>query len=291
MHCVNISIVGKPNVGKSTFLNKLVNSKVAITSNKPQTTRNHIIATKEINGVKFIFNDTPGYHRARNRLDNFLNQQIKKTLKSNNLTLWLIDLVRPIDEEDFEVYKILNDFKVDNILIILTKKDLANQKQIDEKIQFCNSKKIGYLFSDIHSPNDLEQIINHITNFAIEQDLNVTDSYDDDNFMIAETIREQVIFNLNKELPYACGVEIESKNYDPQKNLLSINAALIVEKESQKPIMIGHGGRMIKLLGIKARKALLKIYDCKIMLKLFVKVEKDWRNDLKVLKTLGYYSK
>ncbi|MDR3330515.1 MAG: GTPase Era [Mycoplasmataceae bacterium] len=287
-----VAITGKPNVGKSTFLNTILNKKVAITSPKPQTTRNQIHALFNYGDDKIQFVDTPGWHAPNFKLDLFLNSQIKSSYKIADIVLLFIDLSRPIDEEDKQIIKLIKEYEVKNVFLVLTKSDLSNptkaqsyEQQIKTDIDVVDTFLISSKKQENIKPL-LDKIVTVLPNGnKLEQ------IYENDNFTISEIIREQIIFNTKQELPYATGVYIESNNYDPVVKMLTIQAIILVEKESQKPIVIGKGGSMIKKIGIMARKELLNVFDTKINLKLFVKVQSEWRNNEKVLADIGYSNK
>jgi GTP-binding protein Era len=271
-----VSITGKPNVGKSTFLNKLLNKKVSIVSSKPQTTRNQIKGIFSDGQYNISFIDTPGYHDARNKLDLFLNSQIKSSYKIADVVLLFIDTTRPIDEEDKTIIKILKSYEVENIILVLTKMDTISQTKIDKYTNEIKSlTKISHsLAISSFTTYNIINLINLIKTY-ITSDNQTLDHTDDDKLQVGDLIREQVIYNTKQELPYSVAVVVESIDYEKQKNMTTIKAAIIVEKESQKPIVIGKGGQMIKQIGTMARKEILNLYDSKINLQLFVKVQKD----------------
>jgi GTP-binding protein Era len=209
-------------------------------------------------------------------LDLFLNSQIKSSYKIADIVLLFIDLSRPIDEEDKQIIKLIKEYEVKNVFLVLTKSDLSNptkaqsyEQQIKTDIDVVDTFLISSKKQENIKPL-LDKIVTVLPNGnKLEQ------IYENDNFTISEIIREQIIFNTKQELPYATGVYIESNNYDPVVKMLTIQAIILVEKESQKPIVIGKGGSMIKKIGIMARKELLNVFDTKINLKLFVKVQSE----------------
>ncbi|MDR0739370.1 MAG: GTPase Era [Mycoplasmataceae bacterium] len=287
-----VSITGKPNVGKSTLINAFLKYHVAITSPKPQTTRNQIRAIYQTADCKIAFIDTPGWHEPKFKLDLFLNSEIKNSYKVADVILLLIDLTRLIDDEDRKVIETINKFNLTNVILVLTKKDISSPKKINEYTQQL-AKMINPLDTIAISSKknlSLDQLIKTISlHLPIEEQTLMVE--ENDNKTISEIIRQQVIFNTRQELPYASTVVIELNNYDEFTNTLNVQATIVVEKESQKPILIGKNGSMIKKIGIMARKDLMNIYSSKINLKLFVKVEKDWRNNEKFLKDIGYSNK
>lgn len=284
-----VSITGKPNVGKSTFLNKLLNQKISIVSSKPQTTRNQIKAIFSDGQYNISFIDTPGYHDARNKLDLFLNSQIKSSYKTADVVLLFIDTTRPIDDEDKTIIKLLKSYEVKNIILVLTKMDTVSQTKIDKYInEIKNLTDISHsLAISSFTTYNIINLINLIKTYITNDDQTLEQT-DDDKLQVGELIREQVIYNTKQELPYSVAVFVHTIDYDKQKNVTTIKADIIVEKESQKPIIIGRGGQMIKQIGTMARKEMLNLYDSKINLQLFVKLQKDWRNNEHFLSTVGY---
>lgn len=286
-----VVITGKPNVGKSTLINTIANKLIAITSPKPQTTRNKIKFTYNDDKNKIAFIDTPGYHIPNNKLDMFLNSEIKNAYKLADIALLVIDLTREIDQEDIEVINIIKSYNVKKVILVLNKIDVAKQ-DIDQKYEtkvkelIEISQVIKICANKIESVKEvIDTIHNHLDdNNDLVEDVEIAD-----NFFISEIIREQIIFNFKQEVPYATCIAIRKKNYDPNTNVFEIYADIVVEKESQKPIIIGAKGQMIKKIGTKSREKLLEFYDCKIVLHLFVVTKKDWRNDTTFLKENGYY--
>jgi GTP-binding protein Era len=278
-----IGIIGKPNVGKSTFLNALLNKKISITSKKPQTTRNKVYGIYKDQNFEGVFVDTPGFHEANNKLDTFLNSEIKKSMKLCDVFLFFIDLSRDIDDEDLKLFNLIKSFDIlERTLCVFTKYDLSSEKKSALKAKELFTK-IGYEFSNhtciSNKVNvDYQIVKNKITDMLIEDkdiSINPQDYELDDKFIISEIIREQVIYNTKQEIPYSTNVVVDKLGYEANKNMFNIYASIVVEKDSQKPILIGSKGSMIKLIGINSRKELLQIYNCKINLQLVIKVEKD----------------
>lgn len=286
-----VVITGKPNVGKSTLINTIANKLIAITSPKPQTTRNKIKFTYNDDKNKIAFIDTPGYHIPNNKLDMFLNSEIKNAYKLADIALLVIDLTREIDQEDIEVINIIKSYNVKKVILVLNKIDVAKQ-DIDQKYE-AKVKELIEISQVIkicaNKIESVKEVIDTIHNHLDDNNDLVEDVEIADNFFISEIIREQIIFNFKQEVPYATCIAIRKKNYDPNTNVFEIYADIVVEKESQKPIIIGAKGQMIKKIGTKSREKLLEFYDCKIVLHLFVVTKKDWRNDTTFLKENGYY--
>lgn len=291
-----IIILGCPNVGKSTLINRLANKKISIVSNLPQTTRN---AIKYIfNGSKKYFEifDTPGFHKPINKLDLFLNSEIFYNLRNSNTVILVVDSTKKINEELNNLIQKINGIKNLNKYLVFSKIDLLNKNNnfLNLKNDIQNKINLNKIFQFNLNSDDLSELINEIEKgFEIcmnnNQFVNSHEkSNENDDFNINEIIREKVLLKTFQEVPHSVAVVIESKNYDKEKNMFHINATIVVEKEGQKGIIIGKNGSKIKEIGILARQDLLKIYDCKINLKLFCKVEKDWRNNDYLIKSLGY---
>lgn len=284
-----VVITGKPNVGKSTLINQIAKKEVAIISQKPQTTRNQINYVYATEEKEIAFVDTPGFHFSRNKLDNYLNSQIKNAYKYANIALLLIDLTREINDEDLEVIKMVKSFNIDNIILVFNKIDACEKQTIDEykqKVQELIKVNDVIEISALKNTNT-DILIDTISKYLINDPIILKET-DSDNFIISEIIREQIIKNFYQEIPYATCVCIKKKNYDKTTNVFEVYADIVTEKESQKPIIIGRGGRMIKRIGTDARHKLHEYYNCKIVLNLFVVVKNDWRNNSSVLKDGGY---
>ena len=286
-----VSLVGKPNVGKSTLFNELQKNDFAITSNKPQTTRNSISTYIEFaNNKKAILIDTPGFHFPNNKLDNFLNSEIKNSIKQSTLIFFIFDASRDFDNEDKKILENISNISDVTKILLINKIDSKknnlkiNLELINQKYQFNKSLEIS-----AKQKLNIDKILTIIEENTIYENVNVNFfKRPSDEFIASEIIRESCIFLLKKELPYAIGVSINTYTYNNENNTLNIDANILIEKESQKPIVVGAKGSMIKKIGIESRKKLLDIYDCKINLKLFVKVKDDWRNNEYDIKSLGY---
>lgn len=286
-----VTIVGLPNAGKSTFLNKVMKQEVAIVSYKPQTTRNQIKTVYEDNRIRICFTDTPGFHQPKNKLDSFLNSQVKQTFKQSDLVLLLIDASKDDVEGNKILIDVIKSYKVKDLIVIFTHKDLVPDVKLEDKLQLYGLSDCKHrMLIDNNSLQDVNNVVSFIYDIA-PQDGFFDPSEMSDEFLIKEIIREQALHILKQEVPHSMAVIVDSKSYDKEQNIFTINCSLVVEKESQKPIVIGAGGKMIKLIGTKARQELLKFFDCRIMLKLFVKVKEDWRNDEQFLSSVGYFKK
>lgn len=292
-----VSIIGKPNAGKSTLINSLIGEKVAIVSNKPQTTRNNILGI--YNGKKdnlqyqIVFIDTPGIHQSKNNLDKYMMKNVRSAIGGCDLLVYLIDGTKKVDEEELNYIKNLTD-KGLNVIVCVTKIDvlkyestlpflmkIAENKKIKEIVPISSfqHKNVNLLIDEVlkQFPETTEK------HFEFEED-----DYTDKSlrFLCAEIIREKALLNLNQEIPHGIGIEIVS--FKEENNLTTIEADIVCERDSHKGIILGSRGSMIKKIGAQARQDIENLCGTKVMLKLFVKTKKDWRNNTNVINNLGY---
>lgn len=292
----NVIILGKPNVGKSTLINAIFNKKISIVSRKPQTTRNHINKLFVNDDYSIMFHDTPGYHKPKNKLDLFLNYEVRQSFKLQDLTLFLFDSTREWDSEDDMLLTELIKYKIEDIILIVTKIDVVTiNDDFNQKIELL-AKKINafaILYISSFKNEDIIKLLSLISKNLVDiKEINQYDidhmNKDNDKLLISDTIREVIINNFKHEIPYSVAIKVDSFNYEIEKKLFKIFAFIIVEKDSQKPILIGKKGSMIKEIGIASRKELETIYDSKIFLSLDVKVKENWRDNNNFLKDIGY---
>ncbi len=272
-----VALVGKPNAGKSSLINALVGEKVSIISRKPQTTRDNIIGIVNKDDCQIIFVDTPGVHHSRNSLDKFMMKNVRSALAGVDLVVYLIDGTLMPDEEEIEYIEHITTPK----LIVRTKCDLPNQKDFDCDAHI--SSKTG---------ENLELLLS-----MIKEKLNCYDSpyyifspdeYTDKSvkYLISEEVRENCLNNLEREIPH--GIAVEIIRFLEEDEIVYIDCDIVCEQESHKGIIIGKGGLGLKRIGTNTRKFAEDLLGKKVMLKLFVRVEKDWRNKPQKLKNLGY---
>ncbi|MES3518788.1 GTPase Era [Mycoplasmoides gallisepticum] len=289
-----VVITGLASVGKSTLINKIANSKVAIISKYDQTTRN-VIAHKIVHDkIDYLLLDTPGFHKSFNKLSLFLNSEIKQAYKHAHACILIVDSTKKPTDDFINLLKIMKSYEMNDLIVIYSKIDLIkNEDHINEAQQLINElfKVVKMIKANLLSDHlndqideELEQLLDE--NYQLPE--SELDENEKDNFEIKEIIREKILNNTFQEVPHSVAVIIEAKKYDQEKKLFNIECAIVTERESQKKIIIGKQGSMIKKIGTQARNELLNIYDCKINLKLFVKVEKEWRNDDYLIKSLGH---
>ncbi len=289
-----ISIIGRANVGKSTLLNTFLGEKLTITSHKPQTTRNIIRGIYTDEEAQLIFIDTPGLHDPKHALGEYMSKSVLRTLGSVDLILYLVDAAKDKDRLDDQVLKSLKHLKTKTFLII---NKIDKITDIDRLSTYIETLKKRYDFTGVfavsalkqtHTKQLLSDIKTHIDEGPMYYPKDMrTDK--PEQFLIAERIREKILKVTHEEIPHSVAVVIEQVEVDEEnENLLNIIGSIIVERESQKGIIIGKGGKRLKQIGTMARKDILHLLDTKIYLDLHVKVIKNWRDKPHLFKTLGY---
>ena len=290
------AIIGRPNVGKSTLMNHLIGQKIAITSKKPQTTRNRIQTVYTCEDGQIIFLDTPGIHKAKNKLGEYMVQVAERTLKDVDVILWLVEPTDFIGAGERHIAEELKGLSIPVILVI-NKVDTVDKEKILKSID--TYRKL-YDFDEIIPVSALrgintEDIISSILKylpygpmFYVED--TVTDQ--PQRQIVAEIIREKALHALDEEIPHGIAVAIDRMKPRPGKgSLIDIDATIICEKESHKGIIIGKQGAMLKKIGSNARYELEGMLEAKVNLKLWVKVKKDWRDSDFLIKNFGYDKK
>lgn len=284
-----IAIVGRVSVGKSTFLNNYLGEKVSITSNKPQTTREQIIGIKTMEDAQFVFIDTPGFHKPKHRLGSFLSKEATNALSSADVVLYIVDREYSYGED--YVIRHFNKLNVP-VLLLINKIDLLKSKMAIDKIILSyldkyNFKGVYPISATNHTHFDelTEGIKKYLTptGYFYENDEVTTQS---DLKRAAEIIREKILHHTEEEVPHAVGVFVEYARMEG--SLYVMYVTIFVERDSQKSILIGKQGKMLKLIGTESRLEINEILNTKVHLNLYVKVKKDWRNNLSDLRGLGY---
>ncbi len=291
-----VSIVGRPNVGKSTLMNQILDTKVAIVTPKAQTTRNKIQGIYTTENEQIIFIDTPGIHKSFNELGENMNQAAYDSLDGIDAVLLMVDSTKEFSDLDQEIVERFTKLREPKFLV-LNKIDLIKDEQkLNELIAHYNSINFVKILK-ISASNNLgvDQLVSSIVDALDEgPQYYPSDQLMDqpERFMVKEIIREKVLLLTSQEIPYSVAVEIESfKNDEKNPNLININATIIVERQSQKKIVIGEKGSKIKEIGRLSRIDIAKFLGNKVYLELFVKVEADWRNRKHYLKQFGYQNK
>jgi len=289
-----IAILGRPNVGKSTLVNALLKQKIAAVSPKPQTTRKRQLGILTTDKYQLVFVDTPGMHNPRHKLGKFLNQEAEEALQGVDVVLWLVDgALRPTDE-DKQIGLLLNRLpRRTPLLLVANKMDLVSAEALTRNLEAYQAsvKKEAEVISISAAENrNLEQLIELLVSlspfrppeFDEEQ---VTDAFERD--LAADLIREACLNKLRDEVPHGVGVRVDEFK-ERENGMVYIGATVFVERESQKGIVIGEGGQMLKAIGSAARREIEEMGGRPVFLELRVKVLKDWRNDENALQRFGY---
>ena len=287
-----ISIVGRPNVGKSTLLNAILGEKLSIVSPKPQTTRNVIRGIKTAPDYQIIFLDTPGMHRAKGMLNEFMVAEALGAIKDTDGVLYLVEANRDITEEDRFIIAQLKRVRCPVVLGI-NKIDLVKKHRL---LPLMDEYSRLYHFSHIVpisaiTGDGIDELVKLLVALLPEGPVyfpedQLTDQ--PERFIVAEVIREKVFLFTREEIPYSVAVQVEGFNEDRDRGLVLINALISVERSSQKAIIIGRGGSMLKKIGTAAREDIERFLGCKVYLELFVRVEKNWTKNRRLLKEFGY---
>ncbi len=291
-YCGFVAIVGRPNVGKSTLLNYLLRQKISITSRKPQTTRHRILGIKTIDDKQFVYVDTPGMHKIQKKaINRMMNQAATSALDDVDVVLFVVERLI-FNEEDEIVLEALKRVKAP-VLLLINKCDLLDNRErllphierLSKVREFAEIIPLSVLGG--HNIDTVEQcVLKYLPEgpFLYPED-QVTDR--SSRFLAAEIIREKITRQLGDELPYEVTVEIEK--YTIAEGVVHIHALILVDKESQKQIIIGSKGDRLKTIGSAARIDMEKAFDAKVMLNLWVKVKTGWADDERALQSLGYH--
>lgn len=290
-----VTLIGRPNVGKSTLMNRLIGQKIAITSNKPQTTRNRIQTVYTSDEGQIVFLDTPGIHKAKNKLGEYMVNVAEKTLNEVDVILWLVEPTNFIGAGERHIAEQLEKSKTPKFLII-NKVDTVKKEEI---LQFIDTYRKLMDFDEIIPVSALkgtntDEIISEIFRYLPYGPMFFDEDTVTDQPMrqiAAEIIREKALRCLDEEIPHGIAVYIDRMQERKTNDIIDIDATIVCERESHKGIVIGKQGQMLKKIGQQARYELEKMMEIKINLKLWVKVRKEWRDSDIQLKNFGYNSK
>ncbi len=287
-----VTLIGRPNVGKSTLMNHLIGQKIAITSDKPQTTRNRIQTVYTDDRGQVIFLDTPGIHKAKNKLGEYMVKVAKDTLNEVDVVLWLVEPTTYIGAGEQHIIEQLAKVKTPVILVI-NKIDTVKKEEIMAAIETYQNK---YSFAEIipvsakkkeNTDRLMEQVFKYLPYGPMYYDEDtVTDQ--PERQIAAELIREKALRLLGAEVPHGIAVTIEKMRERADGSMVDIEATIVCERDSHKGIIIGKQGAMLKKIGTKAREEIERLFEYKVNLKLWVKVKKDWRDSDILMKNYGY---
>ncbi|HLS31704.1 MAG TPA: GTPase Era [Flavobacteriaceae bacterium] len=286
-----VNIIGNPNVGKSTLMNALVGERLSIITSKAQTTRHRILGIVNDKDYQILFNDTPGIIQPAYKLQESMMDFVDTAFEDADILIYMIELGETTLKNEKFFDKLISA-KVP-VLLLINKIDLGNQEKLNEQVDFWQNKVPNAEIFPISALENfgVSQIFSRILELLPESPPyfpkdTLTDK--SERFFVNETIREKILIHFQKEIPYS--VEVQTEAFKESEDIIRINSVIMVERDSQKGIIIGHKGRAIKRIGIEARKDLEVFFGKKIHLDLFVKVNKDWRKDDRQLKRFGYNS-
>lgn len=288
-----ISIIGRTNVGKSTLLNRILQQKIAIMSDKPQTTRNKIIGIYHSEQAQIVFIDTPGFHKPKHRLNEIMLKTAVNTLKGIDAVLYLVEPEKAIGPGDRYIIEMLQGTGTP-VILGMNKIDLIPQRE--ELLPIIETYSQAYGFAEIiplsaRENENIEHTIETLIKYLPEgpqyyPEEMVTDQ--PERFIVAELIREKVLHSTREEIPYSIAVVVEQMKSREGKDIIDIEATVYVERDSQKGIIIGKSGTMLKRIGTLARKDMENILGNKVFLNIWVKVRKNWRMNEQSLRMFGY---
>lgn len=286
------TLIGRPNVGKSTLMNRLIGQKIAITSRKPQTTRNRIQTVLTLEEGQIVFLDTPGIHKAKNKLGNYMVSVAEHTLEEVDVILWLVEPSAFIGAGERHIAKQLNRVKQPVILVINKIDTLKEQKEI---LTFIDAYKDICPFAEIVPVSALKKRNTDVLTEMIFKYLPYGPMfYDEDTVtdqpmrqIVAELVREKALRLLEEEIPHGIAVTVE-KMSERKNGIMDIEATIVCERDSHKGIIIGKGGSMLKKIGSGARREIEEMMETQVNLQLWVKVRKEWRDNALLMKNYGY---
>ena len=287
-----VTLIGRPNVGKSTLMNRLIGQKIAITSNKPQTTRNRIQTVYTCDEGQIIFLDTPGIHKAKNKLGEYMVSVAERTLKEVDVILWLVEPSTFIGAGEQHIAEQLRSVKTP-VFLVINKIDTVEKAEI---LNFIAAYKDIVDFAEIIPVSALKgENTDDLLQAMMKYLPTGPQYYDEDTItdqperqIVAEMIREKALRNLSDEIPHGIAVAIDRMHERPNGSIIDIDATIVCERNSHKGIIIGKQGAMLKKIGSQARADMEALLDCKVNLKLWVKVKKDWRDSDFLIKNFGY---
>ena len=287
-----VSIIGRPNVGKSTFLNRVIGQKIAIMSDKPQTTRNKVQGVYTTDDTQIIFIDTPGIHKPKHRLGDFMMKVATNALREVDAILFMVNVTEPRGAGDDFIIEKLKGLDTP-IILVMNKIDLIHPDEIPAVIEQYTDQLdfAAYVPISALQGNNVEPLIGEIKKLLPEGPMyypadQVTDH--PERFIISELIREKVLHHTRDEIPHSIAVSIESIKKRENSDMVDVEAVIMVERDSQKGIVIGKKGAMLRQIGTEARQDIELLLGTKVYLNLWVKVQKDWRNKMGQLRDLGF---
>ena len=288
-----VTLIGRPNVGKSTLMNRIIGQKIAITSDKPQTTRNKIQTVYTSDEGQIVFVDTPGIHKAKNKLGDYMVNTAQRTIGEVDVVLWLVEPTTFIGAGERHIIEQLEKIK-EPVILVINKIDSVKPEEV---LKAIDTYRTEYEFAEVvpvsaKTSVNLNALLECIMKYlpygpAFYDEDTITDQ--PERQIVAELIREKALRLMEKEIPHGIAVSIESMKF--RKKIVDIEATIVCERDSHKGMIIGKNGAMLKKIGSQARVEIEDMLECKVNLQLWVKVKKDWRDSDFLLKNFGYHKK
>ena len=284
-----VNIIGNPNVGKSTLMNALMGEKLSIITNKAQTTRHRILGILNGEDYQVVFSDTPGIIKPAYQLQESMMDFVKSAFQDADVLLYMVEIGEK-DLKDEAFFKKITSTKIP-VLLLLNKVDLSNQEQLEAQVALWHQKVPNAEIFPVSALEkfNIQAVLDRILELLPESPpFFPKDQFTDkpERFFVNEAIREKILVNYKKEIPYA--VEVDTEEFKEEEDIIRIRSVIMVERDTQKGIIIGHKGSALKRVGTQAREDLEKFFNKKIHLELYVKVNKDWRSNKNQLKRFGY---
>lgn len=287
-----VSIIGRPNVGKSTLLNAFINQKLSIVSSKPQTTRSNVIGILDNENYQIVFTDTPGFHKPKHKLGEYMIKSISNGLNEVDLIIFVVNARKEVLNSEIEMYEKIKDKKIPKIFV-LNKIDERKGEEVFGALEKYSKVMDFDEYVPISALNgkNLDTLLEVILKYLPEGPKYYEDDQTATNhekFFVSEIVREKILKLVRDEIPHGVGVEILSMKYDEKHKRYNIEGNIFCEKDTHKPIIIGRDGEMLKKISTYSRQEIERFLGSKVYIRLWVKVRKNWRDDNNYLKSLGY---
>lgn len=287
-----VSIIGRPNVGKSTLLNAFINQKLSIVSSKPQTTRSNVIGILNDENYQMIFTDTPGYHKPKHKLGEYMIKSISNGLNEVDVVVFVTNYRKEILNSELEILNKIESKSVPKIFVLNKIDEITHENIIDVLDKYSKIIKFDeYIPVSAMKGKNLDRLLEIILKYLPEGPKYYEDdqtAINNERFFVCEIVREKILKLVRDEIPHGVGVEITSMKYDEKSKKYNIEGNIFCEKDTHKPIIIGKNGEMLKKISTYSRQDIENFLNNKVYIRLWVKVRKNWRDDNNQLKNLGY---
>lgn len=287
-----VSIIGRPNVGKSTLLNAFINQKLSIVSSKPQTTRSNVIGILDNENYQIVFTDTPGFHKPKHKLGEYMIKSISNGLNEVDLIIFVVNARKEVLNSEIEMYEKIKDKKIPKIFVLNKIDERKGEEVLGALEKYSKIMDFDeYVPISALNGKNLDTLLEVILKYLPEGPKYYEDDQTATNhekFFVSEIVREKILKLVRDEIPHGVGVEILSMKYDEKHKRYNIEGNIFCEKDTHKPIIIGRDGEMLKKISTYSRQEIDRFLVSKVYIRLWVKVRKNWRDDNNYLKSLGY---